>query len=94
MKKENYWQRRIEDFIAFAKEGKDVHAEIALKRHLLNRKFVQELHEDMKCEIDMYLFIGDYTFRIGKEVNHVCKVYMYGYLKEHRRCLLGKHKYR
>jgi hypothetical protein len=74
--------RRIEDFIALAKEGKKVHAEIALKRLPIKHKIRPGTTEDMRMEVDMYLFMGDYTFRIGKEVNHVCKVYMYGYLKE------------
>jgi hypothetical protein len=36
----------------------------------------------MKSEIDMYILIGAYTFRVGKVVKQVSKVYMYGSLGE------------
>ncbi len=73
---------RIEDFIALGKEGKDVHAEVELKKRLVTQKVHPDETEDMKGEIDMYLLIGVYTFRVGNEVNQVSKVYMYGSLEE------------
>jgi len=78
---------RIEDFIAFAKEGKDVHATIALRKPLVIQKVHPDETEDMKREIDMYLLIATYTFRVEKEVKKFSKVYMYeevskGYMRE------------
>jgi hypothetical protein len=78
---------RIEDFIAFAKEGKDVHATIALRKQLVTQKVHPDETEDMKREIDMYLLIGAYTFRVKKDVRKFSKVYMYekvskGYMRE------------
>lgn len=73
---------RIEDYIAFAKKGKDVHAEVELKKKLVTQKVHPGDTEDMKSEIDMYLLIGAYTFRVGNEVKQVSKVYMYGSLEE------------
>jgi hypothetical protein len=73
---------RIEDFIALAKEGKDVHVEIELEKQVVAQKVHPDETEDMKVEIDMYLLIGSYTFRVGKEVKQVSKVYVYGSLEE------------
>jgi len=78
---------RIEDFIALAKEGKVGHATIALRKPLVIQKVHPDETEDMKREIDMYLLIGTYTFRVEKEVKKVSKVYMYeevskGYMYE------------
>ena len=73
---------RIEDVIAFAREGKDVQAEIELRKQVVTQKVHPGDTEDMKSEIDMYLLIGVYTFWIEKEVKQVSKVYMYGSLEE------------
>jgi len=73
---------RIEDFIALAGEGKEIHAEVELRKQLVIQKVHPGATEDMKREIDMYLLIGAYTFRVGKEVKEVSKVYMYGSLEE------------
>ena len=68
---------RIEDFIALAKEGKNVYATIALRKPLVKQKVHPDETEDMKREIDMYLLIATYTFRVEKEVKKFSKVYMY-----------------
>jgi hypothetical protein len=73
---------RIEDFIALAKEGKDVHVAIDLKKQVVAQKVHPDETEDMKREIDMYLLIADYTFRVGKDVKPVFKVYMFGSSEE------------
>jgi hypothetical protein len=49
---------RIEDFIALAKEGKDVHAAIDIKKQVVAQKLHPDETEDMKKEIDMYLLIA------------------------------------
>lgn len=73
---------RIEDFIAFAREGKNVHAEVDLRKQVVTQKVHPGDTEDLKTEIDVYLLIGAYTFWIEKEVRQVSKVYMYGSLEE------------
>lgn len=69
---------RIEDFIILAKEGKDVKAEISLRKQVVSEKVHPGGTEEMKGEIDMYLLIGDYTFNIGNWKKVVSKIYMYG----------------
>jgi len=73
---------RIEDFIALAREGKDVNAEVELRKQILTQKGYPGDTGNMKSEIDMYLLIGVYTFRTGNEIRHVSKVYVYGVLEE------------
>lgn len=78
---------RIEDFIALAGEGKEIHAEVELKKQVVAQKVHPDETEDMKREIDMYLLIATYTFRVEKEVKKFSKVYMYeevskGYMRE------------
>ncbi len=73
---------RIEDVIALAKEGKDVNAEVELKKQIVTQKVHPADTEDMKSKIDIYLLVGSYTFWVGKEVRQVSKVYMYGTLEE------------
>ncbi len=69
---------RIEDFIALAKEGKDIKVEINLRKQLVSEKVHPGGTEEMKSEIDMYLLLGDYTFSIGNWKKMVSKIYMYG----------------
>jgi hypothetical protein len=73
---------RLEDVIALAREGKDVHAEIDLKKQLVTQKVHPADTGDMKSEIDVYLLIGAYTFWIEKDVRQVSKVYVYGFFEE------------
>jgi hypothetical protein len=77
---------RIEDFIALAKEGKDVNVAINLKKQLVTQKAGDT--EDLKREIDMYLFMAIYTFSAiynfgaEKQVNQISKVYMLAFSEE------------
>ena len=73
---------RIEDFIAIAREGKQVNASIELRKHLVSEKVHPGATEEMKGEVDMYLLFGDYTFAVGKDVKKVSKIYMYGSSEE------------
>ena len=69
---------RIEDFIALAKEGKDVNVTIDLRQEFISRKMHHGDTEELKGELAMYLLFGDYTFKIGDWEKVVSKVYMYG----------------
>ncbi len=73
---------RIEDFIALAKEGKQVNCTISLRKQQVSQKVHPGATEEMKDEMDMYLLLGDYTFTSGKDVNSVSKVFMYGSTEE------------
>lgn len=73
---------RLEEVIALARGGKDVHAEVALKKQLVTQKVHPTDTGDMKNKIDVYLLIGNYTFWIEKEARQVSKVYVYGLLEE------------
>jgi len=68
---------RIEDFITLAKEGKDVSAKIGLRQEFVSQKVHPADTEELKEAIDMYLLIGDYTFRIGSWEKTVSKVYVH-----------------
>ncbi len=76
--------KRIEDFLALAKEGGNVDLEIELKKQIVTQKVPQGVTEDMKDEMDMYLLTGDYIFRVGKDKKLVSKVYMLGSAEEPR----------
>jgi hypothetical protein len=69
---------RIEDFISLAREGKDIQLTIALKKQLVSQKVHPGATEEMRDEVDMYLLVGDYSFKIGKDLKQISKVYMYG----------------
>jgi hypothetical protein len=73
---------RIEDFIAVAKEGKDVAVTVDLRKQAVSQKVHPGDTEESKGELDMYLLLGDYTFKIGKWEKLVSKVYMYGSAEE------------
>lgn len=73
---------RIEDFIALAKEGTDVHVSIELRKQLVAQKVHPEDTEEKKSEIDMYLLLGDYTFKVKGEEKKISKVYVYGSAEE------------
>jgi hypothetical protein len=73
---------RIEDFIALAKEGKQVNASIELRKKFVSEKVHPGTFDQIKSEVDMYLLFGDYTFSIGKDITKVSKIYMYGSSEE------------
>lgn len=69
---------RIEDFIALAKEGKDVTVRVDLRQEFVSQKIHPGDTEELKEAIDMYLLFGDYSFKIGNWKKLVSKVYMHG----------------
>ena len=70
--------RRIEDFISLAKEGEKVKVTIDLRKQVVPQGIHPDYTEESKSEQDMYLLLGDYTFKIGNWEKAVSKVYMYG----------------
>lgn len=73
---------RLEDFIALAREGKRFEAEIKLEKQSIVQKAHPDETEEGKSEINAYLLIGDYTFRMEGESRKVSKVYAIGYTGE------------
>lgn len=73
---------RIEDFIALAKEGKDVAMAIDLKKQFVAQKVHPSETEEMKSDVDMYILIGNYTFKFMTDVKQISKVYVYGSAEE------------
>ncbi len=73
---------RLEDFIALAKEGKNIKAEIKLRKQMMKQKVHPEETEEMRDEIDMYLLIGDFIFMIDDQSYTVSKVYVLGSMGE------------
>lgn len=73
---------RIEDFIALAKEGKEVNVNIDLRKQSVLQKVHPGETEESKGELEMYLLFADYTFKIGNWTKVVSKVYMYGSTEE------------
>jgi hypothetical protein len=70
--------RRIEDFISLAKEGEKVKVTIDLRKQVIPQGIHPDYTEESKSEQDIYLLLGDYTFKIGSWEKAVSKVYMYG----------------
>ncbi|MBM4136814.1 MAG: hypothetical protein FJ241_08290 [Nitrospira sp.] len=73
---------RLEDFIALAKGGKEVQMSIEVKKQIVTQKVHPDETEEMRSEIDMYLLIGDYAFKVGGEVKKVSKIYVAGAVGE------------
>ncbi len=73
---------RIEDFIAIAKGGKAVNLSIELRKQLVSQQVPPGVTEDMKNEIDMYLLVADYFFKVEKDMKLVSKVYILGSSEE------------
>jgi hypothetical protein len=75
-------QRRLEDYIALAQQGKRVRVEVKLRTQPVQQKVHPEETEDLRAEIAMYLLIGDFTLTAEGESCVVSKVYAFGAEKE------------
>jgi hypothetical protein len=73
---------RLEDFIARTKEGKEVQLSVALSKHLVIKKSPPAETDERKGQVDMYLLIGDYSFKVGGAVSKVSKIYVSGVIGE------------
>jgi hypothetical protein len=69
---------RLEDFIAFAKTGANLHASVALEKQLVTQKHPQRKSEKMEKELTMYILSAIFTFRMGSGDKTVSKVYLFG----------------
>lgn len=74
---------RLEDFIELAKSGRDIRAEVVLRRETLKQNVHPDETDDIREEKDVYLLMADFDFpgeMGGKE--KVTKVYFLGDLNE------------
>lgn len=74
--------KRLEDFIGLAKTGKEVKVDINLRKHPLVQRIHPQANEEMKSEIEVYLLVADYNFRVDKDVTTISKIYMHGFAGE------------
>jgi len=69
---------RLEDFIALAKAGKQVKAEIELNKQIVKQKVHPDETDNMGLEVDMYLLSGNYFLTgVEDEVKRISKVYVF-----------------
>ncbi len=69
---------RLEDFIALAKDGKQVKAEIELNKQIVKQKVHPDETDNMGLEVDMYLLSGNYFLTgVEDEVKRISKVYVF-----------------
>jgi hypothetical protein len=77
-------QRRLEDYIALAQQGKPVRVEVKLRTQAVLQKVHPEETEDLRAEIAMYLLVADFTLAAEGGSCVVSKVYAFGAEKEPR----------
>jgi hypothetical protein len=73
---------RLEEFIHFAEQGKDVQLHAELRRQAIKQKVHHGEMEQGEGEIHAYLLIVDYNFRMEGERYQVSKIYMLGSAEE------------
>jgi len=73
---------RLEDFMALAREGKEVLLSVELKKMIVTQKVHPYEAEEMKSEIDMYLLAADFLFTVGRAISKVSKIYVTGIVGE------------
>jgi hypothetical protein len=69
---------RLEDFIALAKEGKDICASVYLIKKIVTPTLNPEENEETNSNSDMYLLLGEYNFKVAGEVQKIFKSYAFG----------------
>ena len=71
-------QRRLEDYIALAEQGKRVRVDVKLRKQAVQQKVHPEETADMREDIGMYLLLADFTLTAEGESCVVSKVYAFG----------------
>jgi hypothetical protein len=71
-------QRRLEDYIALAQQGKRVRVNVDLRKQPVRQKVHPEETADMAEEISMYLLLADFRLTADGESCLVTKVYAFG----------------
>ncbi len=73
---------RLEDLVALAKEGKEVQLTVELRKQIVTQKVEAGGAEGGKGGVDMYLLIGDYSFKVGEHAGKISKIYVSGTVGE------------
>jgi hypothetical protein len=73
---------RLQDFIVLAKEGTEVQLSVDLRKQIVYHKVESGETGGGKGEVDMYLLIGDYSFKIRGGIEKVSKIYVSGTVGE------------
>jgi hypothetical protein len=73
---------RLEDFVHLAEQGKDVQLQVELRRQAIKQKVHHGETEHEEREIDSYLLIGEYHFRMEGDRYKVSKIYTLGSAEE------------
>jgi hypothetical protein len=68
---------RLEDFIELAKQGRTIGVEIKLKRQSVIQKINFAKTEESGGDIETYLLVADYLFKIEGQKHKISKVYMF-----------------
>jgi hypothetical protein len=71
-------QRRLEDYIALAQQGKRVRVDVELRKQAVRQKVHPQETADMTDEIGMYLLMAEFTLTADEESCVVSKVYVVG----------------
>jgi hypothetical protein len=71
-------QRRLEDYIALAQQGKRVRVDVKLRKQTVRQRVHPEETADMRDEIGVYLLMADFTLTTDDESCVVTKVYAFG----------------
>jgi len=83
---EKHYINRLEDAIRIANEGKRVDMEVSLKTQQMiqevNAKEADKTPHDIPHNINSYLLIANYTFKIDLQSYKCTKAYMFGALEE------------
>ncbi|MBF0506534.1 MAG: hypothetical protein HQL09_06845 [Nitrospirae bacterium] len=73
---------RLEDFIASAKKGLKIGVTVDLQKQYVSQKIHTGNTEELKREVNMYLLLGIFAFKIGSEERKISKVYLFGSAEE------------
>jgi hypothetical protein len=71
-------RRRLEDYVVLARQGKQVRADVKLRKEVVQQKVHPEETTDTRGEIGMYLLLADFTLTVEGESGVVTKVYAFG----------------
>ena len=74
---------RLEDIITLVQEGIETEVEVALRKERFSQKVHREETEEMRDELDLFLFVADYTVKYDDHTDSVSKVYMYTSAEQH-----------